>query len=139
MLDVSIAIAAAITAYAQIHITKIKLLILSMRGYLYYSDTDSIVIDKTYFNPNWLGKELGKFKEEYNQGIKEAYFISNKTYCLVLNNNDIIIKTKGIKNNSLNLNDFKEAFKIMEAKGHLTEEGLNKIRVIKAGMNTGRI
>jgi hypothetical protein len=38
----------------------------------------------------------------------------------------------------LNLNDFKEAFKIME-KGHLTEEGLNKIRVIKAGMNTGRI
>lgn len=39
----------------------------------------------------------------------------------------------------LNLKDFSEAFKIMEAKGHLTEEGLNKIRVIKAGMNTGRI
>lgn len=38
----------------------------------------------------------------------------------------------------LNLKDFNEAFKIMEAKGHLTEEGLNKIRVIKAGMNTGR-
>jgi hypothetical protein len=39
----------------------------------------------------------------------------------------------------LNLNDFKEAFIIMESKGHLTEEGLNKIRAIKAGMNTGRI
>ena len=38
----------------------------------------------------------------------------------------------------LNLIDFNEAFKIMETKGHLTEEGLNKIRVIKAGMNTGR-
>ena len=38
----------------------------------------------------------------------------------------------------LNLKDFNEAFKIMETKGHLTEEGLNKIRVIKAGMNTGR-
>lgn len=38
----------------------------------------------------------------------------------------------------LNLQDFNEAFKIMEAKGHLTAEGLNKIRVIKAGMNTGR-
>ena len=38
----------------------------------------------------------------------------------------------------LNLKDFNEAFKMMEAKGHLTEEGLNKIRVIKAGMNTGR-
>ncbi len=38
----------------------------------------------------------------------------------------------------LNLKDFKEAFKIMEVKGHLTEEGLNRIRVIKAGMNTGR-
>ena len=39
----------------------------------------------------------------------------------------------------LNLKDFNEAFKIMKVKGHLTEEGLNKIRVIKAGMNTGRI
>jgi len=38
----------------------------------------------------------------------------------------------------LNLNDFNEAFKIIEAKDHLTDEGLNKIRVIKAGMNTGR-
>ncbi len=38
----------------------------------------------------------------------------------------------------LNLKDFNEAFKIMEAKDHLTEEGLNRIRVIKAGMNTGR-
>lgn len=38
----------------------------------------------------------------------------------------------------LNLKYFNEAFKIMAAKGHLTEEGLNKIRVIKAGMNTGR-
>ena len=38
----------------------------------------------------------------------------------------------------LNLKDFKEALKIMEVKGHLTEEGLNRIRVIKAGMNTGR-
>ena len=38
----------------------------------------------------------------------------------------------------LNLQDFNEAFKIMEAKGHLTAEGLNKIMVIKAGMNTGR-
>jgi hypothetical protein len=26
----------------------------------------------------------------------------------------------------------------METKGHLTTEGLNKIREIKAGMNTGR-
>ena len=39
----------------------------------------------------------------------------------------------------LNLKDFSEAFKIMVAKEHLNDEGLNRIREIKAGMNTGRI
>jgi hypothetical protein len=40
---------------------------------------------------------------------------------------------------SLRLKDFNEVLKIMEAKGHLTEEGLDRIRVIKAGMSTGRV
>jgi len=49
-----------------------------------------------------------KFKLDYE--IKEAYFISNKTYCLVLHNNDVIIKIKGVKNNSLRLEDFKSMY-----------------------------
>lgn len=59
-----------------------------------------------------VGKELGQFKLEYK--LKEAYFISSKTYCLVLedeyvtrDNQGIVIKSKGVFENSLNLKDFK--------------------------------
>jgi len=37
----------------------------------------------------------------------EGYFLSSKTYCLVTNDNTIIIKAKGIQNDSLTLDDFK--------------------------------
>jgi len=47
----------------------------------------------------------GKFKLEYQ--IKEAYLISNKTYCLLLQNKDVIIKIKVVKNNSWSLEEFK--------------------------------
>ena len=50
--DVSIATAGFITSYARIFINKIKLEILENGGNIYYSDTDSIVIDKKYLNLN---------------------------------------------------------------------------------------
>jgi hypothetical protein len=43
---------------------------------------------------------------------------------------------KGSK--ALNFEDFNKVVEIMKAKGHLTEEGLIKIKNIKVGMNTGR-
>jgi hypothetical protein len=42
----------------------------------------------------------------------------------------------GVK--ALDFNDFSEAAEITKKKEHLTEEGLNKIRAIKARMNKGR-
>lgn len=105
---VSIATSAMVNSYARIHMNKIKLEILKNNGKIYYTDTDSIVINKNYINPNWIGNDLGQFKLEYE--IKEAYFISNKTYCLILNNNEIIIKAKGVKSNSLTLEDFKNMY-----------------------------
>ena len=45
-----------------------------------YMDTDSIVTD-IELPEHLVGKGLGQFKLEYD--IKEAYFISSKTYCLV--------------------------------------------------------
>ena len=111
--DVSIATAAMITSYARIFINKCKIDILDNGFSIYYSDTDSIVLDKAYFNNNnnfinWIGDNIGQFKIEYY--IKEAYFISNKTYCLILNNGDIIIKTKGVINNSLSVDQFKTMY-----------------------------
>ena len=38
--------------------------------------------------------------------IKEAYFISAKTYCLILENGEVIIKAKGVLDNSLSVDDF---------------------------------
>lgn len=38
----------------------------------------------------------------------------------------------------LNFQDFKEVVEIMKVKGHLTPEGINKIKQIKANMNQGR-
>lgn len=106
--DVSIATTAFINSYARIHMNKIKLEVLDRGGNIYYSDTDSLVLDKNFLNKDWLGSEIGKFKLEYE--IKEAYFISNKTYCLVLNNGEIVIKTKGVKNSSISIEQFKAMY-----------------------------
>jgi len=42
----------------------------------------------------------------------------------------------GVK--TLDFRDFCKASKLIKNKTHLTESGLNKIRLIKAGMNRGR-
>ena len=46
-------------------------------------------------------------------------------------------KIEGVK--SLNYEDFKRVATIVKNKGHLTPDGLEQIRVIKAGMNTGKV
>ena len=106
--DISVVIPAFITSYARIFMNEKKLEILKKGGVSYYTDTDSLVLDKTYINKSWIGDKIGEFKLEHD--VKEAYFISNKTYCLLLNNNKVIIKAKGVLNNSLTLEDFKNMY-----------------------------
>jgi len=98
--DVSIVISAMITSYARIYMNKIKLDILNKGGQIYYMDTDSIVTNIQLPN-HIVGIELGKFKLEYK--IKKAYFISNKTYCLLSNEDKVIIKFKGVINDKLKI------------------------------------
>jgi hypothetical protein len=80
--------------------SKVKLDILNKGGQVYYTDTDSIVTDIP-LNESLVGPNLGQFKLEYE--IKEGYFISAKTYCLVLKDNSLIIKI--IKSNINNKED----------------------------------
>ena len=47
---------------------------------LYYSDTDSAIIDKP-LSPDLIGPELGQFKLEHT--VDRAYFIAPKVYGLV--------------------------------------------------------
>ena len=106
--DVSIVISAAVTAYARIYMSQVKLNILNKGGNIYYTDTDSLVtnipLDKTM-----VGNQIGQFKLEHR--VQEGYFMSSKTYCLLLENGQTIIKAKGILNSSLTLEDFKKLYK----------------------------
>nr|QWO71373.1 DNA polymerase [Termitomyces sp. DKA64] len=111
--DTSIIISAFTTAYARVHMHKTKLEILAKGGSIYYSDTDSLVTNLTLNQleeiiPDRIGNTLGKLKLEYN--IKEAYFISNKTYALKLDNEEVIHRAKGVTNYSLSFSDYKSMY-----------------------------
>lgn len=101
---VSLVIATAVTAYGRIHINKIKNKIFEMNGNIYYSDTDSIVTDIELPSDMIDPKAIGKLKLEHK--IKKGYFISAKTYCLITDDEKVIIKAKGVKKNTLSESDF---------------------------------
>lgn len=100
----SVVISAAVTAYARIYISKLKLAILSKIGNIYYSDTDSLVcdiqLDDTIVDPDCLGK----LKLEHV--VKKGIFISGKSCCLITKDNKLIKKGKGVKSNSLLYSDY---------------------------------
>ena len=110
--NISIPIAAAVTAYARIFISKVKLTILENNGKIYYSDTDSIItdieLDKSIVDPI----EIGKFKLEYE--LDSAVIPSPKVYCLKIKdpNNTLpedkkfIMKTKGGSSKDLSIKNF---------------------------------
>jgi hypothetical protein len=76
--NVSIAIAAAITAYSRIHMSQFKN---NPKINLYYTDTDSIYTDSD-IDPDLIdNKELGKLKLETIN--KKAIFLTPKVYCLL--------------------------------------------------------
>lgn len=100
----SIVISAAVTAYARIHITKLKLDILNMGGELYYSDTDSIVTNIKLPDNLVSANKLGLLKLEH--ALDEAIFISNKIYWMRDVNGKSRIKAKGINSSSLSYTDF---------------------------------
>jgi hypothetical protein len=116
--DVSVAISSAVTSYARIFMSKIKLDILKRGGEIYYSDTDSIVTNIPLPNELIDDNQIGKFKLEHL--VKYGYFISNKTYVLVTKNNKTVKKAKGVNSDFLNINDYKKMY----------EEG-TKISVIR--------
>lgn len=115
--DVSIGIAAAVTAYSRIIMAQFKNLAAESGVNLYYTDTDSVV---TNLGPEAMekvfgviiGNEIGQLKLEYE--IEKAVFLAPKAYYLELENGDKIIKVKGLNQNNLtqenkdklNLNNF---------------------------------
>jgi len=100
--NVSIPIAAAITAYARIHMSQFKN---NPNFNLFYSDTDSIYIDKPLSENLISETTLGKMKLE--NICKEAIFLSPKVYFLINNNGKVTYKVKGLSHNvKMTFNDF---------------------------------
>ena len=89
-LDVNIAIASAITAGARMWMSVFKN---NPLFNLFYSDTDSVVVDKQL--PEFMvGKELGQLKLEHV--VTKAVFLAPKVYGLVDVDGSEIIKVKGV-------------------------------------------
>lgn len=103
--DVSIPIAAFVTSRARVVMNKMKLALHKKGTTIYYTDTDSLVIDKMLPN-ELMGDDIGEFKLE--KIIKEGIFISGKTYCLVLSNGEVKIVAKGVSDNSMSYEIFKD-------------------------------
>jgi hypothetical protein len=94
-IDVNVAIASAITAGGRMWMSFFKNNTLFN---LYYSDTDSFVIDSK-LPADLVGPELGKFKLEYI--INRAVFLAPKVYGLILEDGTEIIKIKGVNKEAL--------------------------------------
>jgi DNA polymerase type B, organellar and viral len=90
ILNISIPISAAVTAFARIHMSQFK----NRDDFtLFYTDTDSIDINKP-LEPKFVGKELGKMKLEHV--FDRILFLAPKVYSGITSSNKIT-KVKGYK------------------------------------------
>jgi hypothetical protein len=139
--NVNIAISAAVNSYARIYMAKLKLDLISKGYTLYYTDTDSLVIDKPLDN-SLIGLELGKFKLEYF--IERGYFISSKMYCILTNKKDkygnnimkSIIKSKSGNSKYLTEGDF---ISLLYNNNVIAEKTTSKILYDRGSVNINTI
>jgi len=114
----NVAIAAAVTAYARIHMSKFKN---NPDFKLYYSDTDNIVINKPLAS-DMIGSELGQLKLEHT--ITKAVFLAPKVYGLITDTGKELIKVKGLMKDAIhNINfDNLQELLVKDATRQLTQE-----------------
>jgi DNA polymerase elongation subunit (family B) len=102
--NVSIGIAAAITAYARIHMSQFKN---NLGINLYYTDTDSIYTDSDIDESFISETALGKLKTE--NICNKAIFLAPKLYCLETQDGKMVYKVKGLKSEvDLSMDDFEQ-------------------------------
>lgn len=132
--DINIAIASAITAGARVHMSYFKN---NPDFRLYYSDTDSAIIDRPL--PSFMvGSKLGQLKLEHT--IDKAVFLAPKVYGLVDVNGNEIIKIKGVTGevaSKLTINDLEELL-IKDSQKEFTQEKWFK-KVLEGEITTSDI
>lgn len=124
--NISIFLSAAITAYARIHMSQFKD---ENNPYdLYYSDTDSIAIDRP-LEDYMIGKELGRgAKIKLENIFNKAVYLGPKVYGGITNEGEEIIKAKGYKNKDQFKKDQLD-FKTLESLLYLNNNEINKIEI----------
>lgn len=135
----NIALAATITSKARIKLYEAFLEVSKSGGRVIYCDTDSIFtcFKKTAEVENkLLGKHVYFDTTKIDTIIKDAVFINPKTYGLILNNDQEVIKIKGVNNNLCNFTTLKENFynknQYLNLKSSITfKKNLNLEYVIK--------
>src|ERR1700694_1370780 len=91
-LNINVAIASAITAYARTYMYDFK----TLAGYkLFYSDTDSIDLDKALPDKFLSEKKLGLFKIEKH--FKRVVYLGPKIYGGIIEGDKEVVKVKGLK------------------------------------------
>ena len=116
--DVNIAIASAVTAGGRMWMSLFKN---NPNFNLYYSDTDSGIVDAP-LPVDMVGGGLGQFKLEYV--IKRAVFLAPKVYGFITDEKDKIIKIKGVKTeliDNINIQDL-ESLLIQDSSKVLSQE-----------------
>lgn len=122
-MNISIPIAAAVTAYARLYMFKFKNF---KNTCIFYTDTDSITINKK-LDDSLVGDELGQMKLEYF--ASKAVYLAPKVY-YAITNTGTICKIKGFnssiikkmdKDKTLNFKDFEELL-YKENKLYLNQE-----------------
>lgn len=91
--NINVPIAATVTSYSRMIINQYKLDSIKDGATLYYSDTDSLFVNKPLPDNKLSSTELGLMKLEHK--IKEAYFVMPKVYYLFDDNNKETTKCKG--------------------------------------------
>jgi len=89
----NVAIAAAVTAHSRMIINTFKLLAMKLGLQIYYSDTDSLVVNGPLPEEYLDSAKLGKLKLEHT--IREGIFVMPKVYYLESTEGEIVTKCKG--------------------------------------------
>lgn len=91
--ETNVAIAAAITSYSRMIINQFKLKPLDLGLNIYYSDTDSLILNGELPSEYCDPAQLGLLKLEYK--FKEGIFVMPKVYYLELEDGEAITRCKG--------------------------------------------
>jgi hypothetical protein len=118
----AVKISSRITALARVRKLKINEY-KNMPGYIvYYSDTDSLFLNKE-LDPKVIGKGLGQWKLEAD--IVEAVFIGPKKYCFIDINGKFKKVYAGVNAKNLTIDDYKNIATGGEVKITMTKLNLN--------------